>query len=84
MQTMQEQPGRCLGCFVVAATVGVVPAPPGLSPRIAALAKVSRPEEDSLSGTSLKLAAASLCLLNSGTFTKISKFEKILQNGPIK
>lgn len=76
MQTIQEQPGRCLGCFVVAATDEVVPAPPGLSPRIAAFAKVSRPEEDSLSGSILKLAAANLCLLNSGIYMKITKSEK--------
>jgi hypothetical protein len=44
MHTMQVQPGRCRGCFVVVATDGVLGslAP---SPRIAALAKASRPED---------------------------------------
>lgn len=60
MHTMQEQPGRCLGCFVVVA-IDVVPASAALSPRIAALAKASRPE-DSCSWDSLWLVDVLLFL----------------------
>ena len=62
MHTMHEQPGRCLGCFVVVAT-DVVPGSAVLSPRIAALAKASRPE-DSFSWVGL-LFDATLRFLNS-------------------
>jgi len=46
IHTMHEQPGRCLGCFVVVATTAVVLCSP-TSPRIAALASASRPEDSS-------------------------------------
>lgn len=60
MQTIQEHPGRCLGCLVVAATEAVPP-----SPVIAALASASRPEaEDSWSGLQVE---DNLCLFNSTT-----------------
>lgn len=54
MHTMQLQPGRCLGCLVVAPTE-VSPMSPALSPRTAALARASKPE-DSHSGARLLLS----------------------------
>lgn len=44
MQTIQEQPGRCLGCLVVAAT-DEVPGSLLLSPKAAAEARALRPED---------------------------------------
>ena len=62
MHTMHEQPGRCLGCFVVVAT-NAASGSATLSPRIAALAKASRPEA-SCSGVGLG-SAAILLFFNS-------------------
>lgn len=58
---MQEQPGRCLGCLVVVAT-DVVPELSALSPRMAALAKASKPDDDSCSWVGLVNAAILLFL----------------------
>nr|GMD17328.1 hypothetical protein Iba_chr07dCG2520 [Ipomoea batatas] len=45
MQTMQEQPGRCRGCFVVAPTPAEgSPKSPMLSPSTATVANASNPE----------------------------------------
>lgn len=43
MQTMQVQPGRCLGCFVVAPTKDSAKSSM-LSPKTAAVANASNPE----------------------------------------
>lgn len=67
MHTMQEQPGRCRGCFVVAPTE-VSPESPALSPRTAALARASKPE-GSHSGAGLRLSTI-LRFLESNQNTK--------------
>lgn len=63
MQTMQEQPGRCRGCFVVAPTpTEGSPKSPMLSPSTATVAKASNPE-----GSQSWPFSVILRLLESGT-----------------
>lgn len=65
MQTMQEHPGRCRGCLVVAPTEGSGKFPK-LSPNTAAVANASKPEGGSHSTPALLLSAI-LRLLKSGS-----------------